>query len=343
MTRKHLSGAICLLFLLTFLGTFLPLYGQSISINTGIERSFKWKYDGETYSMDLNFTRADYDHYRRIRRHQRYAEYTEEHPSHEILGPIVKEITTFCKGENLTDWQTAEFVIAFVQSLEYQREISTPEYPKFPIETLIDEGGDCEDTAILLAALLREMGFSTILLSPPRHMATGIAVEGLNGSHFSWDGKKYFYIETTAENWEIGSIPDSYDGTMEVYEVPGTEGTTALAYNNSTPDYYEPEDLQLAFFMSQDGEWGYYDNQKAYTYKVQLQGPRATLEQISYVGYQRMHGTFTEYKEGTFFTAPPGFASEWIGYGYVPIKVKVVFKDGTVRTFEHREAPVAMR
>lgn len=50
------------------------------------------------------------------------------------------------------------------------------EYPKYPVETLV-EGGDCEDKSILLAAILRAMGYRTALLvfsGNPGHIAVGV-------------------------------------------------------------------------------------------------------------------------------------------------------------------------
>jgi len=62
----------------------------------------------------------------------------------------------------MTSRETIDFVGSFVQQLPYTSDrVTTPydEYPRFPLETLYEKGGDCEDTAILAATILKEMGY----------------------------------------------------------------------------------------------------------------------------------------------------------------------------------------
>ena len=61
---------------------------------------------------------------------------------------------------------TAENALAFVQmSIAYQSDPDLFEYPRYPVETLVDEGGDCEDTAILYASLIRTLGHGALLVA----------------------------------------------------------------------------------------------------------------------------------------------------------------------------------
>jgi len=104
-------------------------------------------------------------------------------------------------------------VITFVQSLPYFKDASSTtmdEYPRYPIETLVDNGGDCEDTAILTAAMLREMGYGVVLVNPPGHMAVGVKCSSCSGTNYTYGGDKYYYLETTGNNYKIGQMPDEY-------------------------------------------------------------------------------------------------------------------------------------
>jgi len=112
-------------------------------------------------------------------------------------------------------YDQAANVLAFVQQcIVYTKDLSPEgeeiEYPKYPIESLVEETGDCEDHAILAAAVLKRMGFDVALLFCPGHAALGVAgAEGLPGTYIEdrRTGIKYFYAETTAEGWEIGEVP----------------------------------------------------------------------------------------------------------------------------------------
>jgi len=106
-------------------------------------------------------------------------------------------------------------IVEFVQSMLYEFDIDyigLDEYPKFPIETIVDERGDCEDTSYLLAALYKALGIDAVLVLYPGHMATAVACDDCSGAYFDYKGKKYFYVETTGTGWKIGELPEAYKG-----------------------------------------------------------------------------------------------------------------------------------
>ena len=89
------------------------------------------------------------------------------------------------------------------------------EYPRYPLETIVDNGGDCEDKAILASALLHEMGYDVVLLKFPDHMAVGVDIQdGVSlpddeqPVYYDYHGKRYYYLETSDTTWDIGQIPD---------------------------------------------------------------------------------------------------------------------------------------
>lgn len=116
-------------------------------------------------------------------------------------------------------------VIDFVQRLPYVPDDVSKgfdDYTKFIMETLCELGGDCEDSAILLASVLQAQPFNydTVLIQPPGHMAAGIWGTELSGAYYEYDGRKYYYIETTGEGWGIGDVPEQYSGEeATVYQV----------------------------------------------------------------------------------------------------------------------------
>lgn len=129
------------------------------------------------------------------------------------IDQMVTYINDMARQYHFTDTQKVNFVITFVQSMPYTTDSVTAkadEYPRFPVETLFDRGGDCEDTAILVAAILSRMGHDVALLHLPGHMAVGIALPGATGRYYNHNGVKYYYLETTGEGWRIGDMPAEY-------------------------------------------------------------------------------------------------------------------------------------
>lgn len=118
------------------------------------------------------------------------------------------------------DKDKARIAINFVESMIYQYDIEyigLNEYPKFVIETIIDERGDCEDTSFLMASILEALGYDVILLAYSDHMAVGLWCDGCTGTYYTYKGRNYYFLETTgyADNWEIGKIWGKYE-----YESP---------------------------------------------------------------------------------------------------------------------------
>lgn len=112
--------------------------------------------------------------------------------------------------------EKVEFVVDFVQYLPYvPDDVSRgfDDYTMYGIETFAEGGGDCEDTSILLAAVLQSEPFNydMVLIQPPGHMAAGIlGSDDLPGYYWTHDGSKYYYIETTGKGWGIGDLPETY-------------------------------------------------------------------------------------------------------------------------------------
>ena len=73
------------------------------------------------------------------------------------IDQMVRQINTAALEEHFTKVEKLNFVVDFVQSLPCTVDDETTpydEYPRYLVETLFDRGGDYEDTAILVAALL---------------------------------------------------------------------------------------------------------------------------------------------------------------------------------------------
>ena len=99
------------------------------------------------------------------------------------------------------------------------------EFRRYPIETLIDGGGDCEDTTILVAALLRGLGEKPVLIFTPGHIALGIS-GNFSGASVTYNGTEYYYCETTGTGWTVGDLPSS-SGTKVTRIIPLTASEIA--------------------------------------------------------------------------------------------------------------------
>lgn len=118
-------------------------------------------------------------------------------------------------------FQEAAATLAFAQSMTYSLDEDTTgysEYWRYPIETIHEETGDCEDTTILAGAVLRSLGHGVLPLLLPGHAALGVAAPPTTeGSFVVHEGRRYYYCETTSEGFKIGQLPSDIDGdTIEI-------------------------------------------------------------------------------------------------------------------------------
>jgi transglutaminase-like putative cysteine protease len=144
-----------------------------------------------------------------------YSYYVTDPKDDKELEEIVASFNEFAFGEGLGEEEKLDLMVGFVQSLPYMTDMESKgqqEYPRYPVETLVNNVGDCEDTAILMASLLKLMGYDAVLLDVPEHMAVGISSDYLTfyGFHYSENNKEYYYVETTEPGWSIGEIPEEY-------------------------------------------------------------------------------------------------------------------------------------
>lgn len=94
----------------------------------------------------------------------------------------------------LSAWQPP---VLLVQSIPWVGDFYSTgrsDYWRYPIETLADGGGDCEDLAILAVALLRRLGEPAIFLGTDDHVGVGI---GHGPGGLTIEGVAYSYVDVT--------------------------------------------------------------------------------------------------------------------------------------------------
>jgi len=158
---------------------------------------------------------------------------------HAISTGAVSEYEAFCNidymwyiaiqiknslGFGANDERVIAAILSFVQDkcdglggLHYQYDPSQMEYPKYPVETLVDGGGDCEDLSILFASLVESIGYQAVLIMIPdvSHMIAGIALSSApahnNGTVYYLDvgSTRYYTCECTIYGWNVGVIDDN--------------------------------------------------------------------------------------------------------------------------------------
>ncbi|MGN1045288.1 MAG: InlB B-repeat-containing protein [Candidatus Methanomethylophilaceae archaeon] len=192
------------------MGTYITVFVDGTSVKT-----FSWKDNDKTsYEYSIGIRYSDFMEYRDkdVSRSFGSFEHCRQFVTYEdpYIVRIAEEFDSMLSGKS--DAKRIDVVLTFTQYIQYtydQDSMGEEEYWKYPVETLFDMNGDCEDTSILFCAIVKAMGYDCAMLLFDGHMAAGVTFDGQPTSYttFDADGNSYLYCETTATGYRVGAIP----------------------------------------------------------------------------------------------------------------------------------------
>ncbi len=214
-------------------------WNAPVQSNT-VKRTFQWSYGRYRFTQTIDLNVHAYQYYKSLSKRRPNQEFAAEHASYPYFVQLAATLDVDARQLRFTGWDLVGYLTAFVQqAIPYVNDPYNDgwDYPKYPIETLFEQGGDCEDVAALLVVLLTTFGFDAVLVSLPGHMAAAVECSyGKCGSGYYHNGKRYSFIEATSDN-KIGYMPSNYASTTpQVLEVK----RTANYQRPALPDYVQP-------------------------------------------------------------------------------------------------------
>jgi hypothetical protein len=199
------------------------------TIHFGYLKSFTWTYGGREYTMSYNFDPAVYAEYNsRSHKINSYDDYVKfATPSSTTMIDFTAVLFEQVDGLTMSPLQEAQYILNFVQSLKYAQDNVTTgigEYPRYSVETLVEQMGDCEDTAILAGTIAEIRGIESILILlyeafPDSGHAAPAFLVNASGSYYVLDGDQYFYGESTGSGWQIGETPEFDSSKAYLYAI----------------------------------------------------------------------------------------------------------------------------
>lgn len=185
-----------------------------------------------SYQVSVAASKSRYDSLLKkdhgVRAASDYGRFVREGLTPEVFD-TASELRKISEKERLGTILEINNVLAFAQRFRYvldSEDKGVQEYPKFPLETMVEDRGDCEDHAILAAACFVRLGYDVRLVSleygsGPGHMALAVAgAEELPDAFAIRDpvsGRKFYYCEATTDagsrnpavsTFRLGEVPD---------------------------------------------------------------------------------------------------------------------------------------
>ncbi len=126
-----------------------------------------------------------------------------------------RQLLAFARDQRFNYFEEAQNTLQFAQVIPYTDDVATKgmEYFRYPIETLADNGGDCDCKAILASAVFRLMGLRSVVLLSGAEQHAAVAVEGApdfpGNRYLAHAGSKYYFCETTdgGFGFTVGEMP----------------------------------------------------------------------------------------------------------------------------------------
>lgn len=207
--------------------------------NSDTAEVYRWFYGGSYYSWTMYIPADQYNYFATLPRDKPHpADYVMSDRGRQELQGVVSELISLSNKQGFSEVQRRDFVIAFVQSLPHNRGGSVHDYdnyPKYPIQTLYDGGGDSQDTAILLTSILRLLGHQAVLIETPDHYMVGLIEPEVQRETRDWviSPEGYTVIESNHPGFSIGRLPVQYHRAMSrpIIHVPARTPDITLQYH----------------------------------------------------------------------------------------------------------------
>lgn len=222
-------------------------------LTSDIARSYSWYYGESFYTWTIHIPSSRYNYLAKLPRDKPTpADYIMSDRGRAELDLVIQDLITLAGSRNLNDDQRRDMVIAFVQSLPNNRwgaVVDYDEYPKYPLQTLYDGGGDSQDTAILLTALLRLLGIEASLLETSRHYAVVLPL-----TEADKNANKVYLYQKDADTILKGNYLDENNNIRDYYyNNPGVLSKSYIYIESNIPGNpmgSMPLQFKNAFVMS---------------------------------------------------------------------------------------------
>lgn len=194
-----------------------PFKESSITLNISVPAS-TYHGAGDPGSKIIPYTKIPSLEY--------YADIINDPLQEEMYTQILGQTDIVKQSWDLTDDEYIELLATFVQSIDYR----TEEDYRYPVETVIDKFGDCDDKSMLLTGLLTRAGYDAVLLVFEEESHAAVGIKTTDSTAYP-DTGGYSVIETTDYSYVTDRSFTFEDGTsLESTPIVITAGDGTKTY-----------------------------------------------------------------------------------------------------------------
>jgi len=182
------------------------------------------------YKLNVSVTSSLHEYYR-SKDHNVYSLDFSKFITPYALEPIAESLWSIYSDEE----DFANGVLMIVHQIPYAE--SVPQ--KYPVETIVQNEGDCDLFSFVAASIMTAGGLDVVLFfyEADKHMNVGVYLPSTPDDarsevyYFSYNGKPYYVAEATGDNWEkgwrVGECPNELkDASAQVITLDNAEQTS---------------------------------------------------------------------------------------------------------------------
>lgn len=200
----------------------------------GIYRKYKWSFRGYSFWYEITWPDSMWDEVNNLTHDithcRNYGYYIYNEPFEDCLEDFFADVIFTVEQYVTLSFNSDRLacLLAFVQHLNYYKEYE--EYPRYPSETLMNKGGDCEDTAILMGFVCKMLGYDSAFirfsgsgflgLGKWGHVDLGVRpnFDGeFHGTYWTLDGIQYYFMHCNGTGWQIGDYSNQWGSKAHIY------------------------------------------------------------------------------------------------------------------------------
>lgn len=210
---------------------------------------FSWKdFDNEKYNGKFYLYEDDIESSKKSLSYLNYSNnlgqvyYNVYQNDKDKLDGVIEMLDSIKKTNKLSRNQFANTIVSMVQTMKYvvvieedcsleanknnlvvfemlQSGIGCMGYQKFglvtPVCFLNEKVGDCDSRTLLLYTIFKRFDYDVSIINSDfyEHSMLGINLKNINGAYKVFEGKKYYFWETTNKGFEVGFLPAEYGHT----------------------------------------------------------------------------------------------------------------------------------
>ena len=238
-TTKIIAVAIVAAILFAAVGGVLAYYFFDFSVKTEYNNTYRWSYDNQSFSYEITVDAAYYSKVTgsTIDRSgslsvERYTTASGEMVAvkdYIVVDEHIQALADSLKsqykekfGAEPNKEQYIKFVSAFINGCikyDWDEANNGKEYWRYPLQTLIEKTGDCEDTSILMAAIFDAASYESGIILLPGHAMCAVTTDDIPDIPAYPDKRfsdvysiEFYPVETTAilDDNVIGYMGDAY-------------------------------------------------------------------------------------------------------------------------------------